>query len=171
MDIASSVIQVISFLFLIQIQIYNTYMLLVHAGQTGYADAYLRMATGIYPSGIAGTFSFSLRRIHPVPVPINCLGYRFLSISVSVGHRSGNRYPMGTAYPINKDTWGRSFAIGDVSSSPGYKCRNLGDAEEKKRGCEEDEQRWQRDRTEEARGTSAREVGVLVLLAEMVRKK
>ena len=29
---------------------------------------------------------------------------------------------------------------------------------------------WQRDRTEEARGTSAREVGVLVLLAEMVRK-
>ena len=41
MDIASSVIQVISFLFLIQIQIYNTYMLLVHAGQTGYAGAYL----------------------------------------------------------------------------------------------------------------------------------
>ena len=40
MDIASSVIQVISFLFLIQIQIYNTYMLLVHAGQTGYAGAY-----------------------------------------------------------------------------------------------------------------------------------
>ena len=41
---------------------------------------------------------------------------------------------------------------------------------EMERGCEEDEQRWQRDRTEEARGTSARETGVLVLLAEMVRK-
>ena len=77
---------------------------------------------------------------------------------------------MGTAYPINKDTWGRSFAIGDVSSSPGYKCRSLGDAEEKERGYEEDEQRWQRDQTEEARGTSAREAGVLVLPVEMVRK-
>ena len=39
-----------------------------------------------------------------------------------------------------------------------------------RRRSEEDEQRWQRDRTEEARGTSAREPGVLVLLAEMVRK-
>ena len=77
---------------------------------------------------------------------------------------------MGTAYPINKDTWGRSFAIGDVSSSPGYKCRSLGDVDEKERGCEEDEQRWQRDRTEEARGTSAREAGVLVLLTEMLGK-
>ena len=93
-----------------------------------------------------------------------------MPIPVPVGYRSGNRYPTGTAYPINKDTWGRSFAIGDVSSSPGYKCRSLGDAEEKERGCEEDEQRWQRDRTEEARGTSAREAGVLVLLAETVRK-
>ena len=128
----------------------------------------LRMATGIYPSGIAGTFSFPLRRIHPVPV--NCLGYRFLPIPIPVGHRSGNRYPTCTAYPINKNTWGRSFAIGDVSSSPEYKCRSLGDAEQKKRGCKEDEQRWQRDRTEEARGTSAREASVLVLLAEMVRK-
>ena len=73
-------------------------------------------------------------------------------------------------YPINKDTWGRSFAIGDVSSSPGYKCRSLEDAEEKERGCEKDEQRWQRDLTEEARGTSAREAGVLVLLAEMMKK-
>ena len=44
------------------------------------------------------------------------------------------------------------------------------DAEEKERGCEEDEQRWQRDRTEEAWGTSAREAGVFVLLAEMVKK-
>ena len=35
---------------------------------------------------------------------------------------------------------------------------------------EEDEQMWQRDRTEEARGTSARGAGMLVLLAEMVRK-
>ena len=120
--------------------------------------------------GIAGTFSSPLRRNHPVSVPVNCLGYRLLPIPVPVGHRSGNRYPTGTAYPINKDTWGRSFAIGDVSSSPGCKCRSLGDAEEKERGCEEDEQRWQRDRTEEARGTSARETGVLVLLAEMVRK-
>ena len=80
------------------------------------------------------------------------------------------QYPSGTAYPINKDTWGQSFVIGDVSSSPGYKCRSLRDAEEKERGCEEDEQRWQRDRIEEARGTSAREAGVLVLVAEMVRK-
>jgi len=39
-----------------------------------------------------------------------------------------------------------------------------------RRRSEEDEQRWQRDRTEEARGTSAREAAVLVLLAEMVRK-
>ena len=116
----------------------------------------------MYPSGIAGTFSSPLRRIHHVPIPVNCLGYRFLPIPVPIGHRSGNRYP------INKDTWGRSFAIGDVSSSPGYKCQSLGDAEE--RGCEEDEQRWQRDRTEEARGTSAREAGVLVLLAEIMRK-
>ena len=129
----------------------------------------LRMATGMYPSCIVGTFSSPLWRIHPVPVPVNCLGYRFLSIPVPIGHRSGNRYPMGTAYPINKDTWGRSFVIEDVSSSPGYKCRSLGDAEENERGCE-DEQRWQRDRTEEARGTSACEAGVLVLLAEMVRK-
>ena len=121
-------------------------------------------------SGIAGTFSSPLRKIHPVSIPVNCLGYRFLSIPVPVGHRSGNRYPTGTAYPINKDTWGHSFAIGDVSSSPGYKYRNLGDAEEKERCCEEDEQ-GQRDRTEKARGTSAREAGVLVLLAEMVRKK
>ena len=90
-------------------------------------------------SGIAGTFSSPLQRIHPVPV--NCLGYRFLPIPVSVGHPSSNRYPTGTAYPINKDTWGHSFAIGDVSSSPGYKCRSLGDAEEKERGCEEDDQR------------------------------
>ena len=81
-----------------------------------------------------------------------------------------NRYPTGTAYPINKDTWGRSFVIGDVSSSSGYKYRSLIDVEEKERGCEEDKQRWQRDRTEEARGTSAREIGVLVLLTEMVRK-
>ena len=81
-----------------------------------------------------------------------------------------NRYPTGTAYPINKDTWGRSFAIGDVSSSPGYKCQSLRDAEEKEQGCEEDEQRWPRDRIEEARGMSAREAGVLVLLAEIVRK-
>ena len=125
---------------------------------------------GMYPSGIAGTFSSPLRIIHPVSVPVNCLGYRFLPIPVPVGYRSGNRYPTGTAYPINKDTWGRSFAIRDVSSLPGYKCRSLGDAEEKERGCEEDEQRWQRDRTEEARGTSAREAGVLVLLVEMVRK-
>ena len=124
----------------------------------------------MYPSGIAGTFSSPLRRIYPVPIPVNCLGYRFLLIPVHIRHRSGNRYPTGTAYPINKDTWGRSFAIEDVSSSPGYKCRSLGDAEEKERGCEEDEQRWQRDRTEEARGTSAHEAGVLVLLAEMVRK-
>ena len=101
----------------------------------------VRMATGMYPSGIAGTFSSLLRRIHPVLVPVNCLGYRFLSIPVPVGHRSGNRYTTGTAYPINKDTWGRSFAIEDISSSPGYKCRSLGDAEEKERGCEEDEQR------------------------------
>ena len=128
------------------------------------------MATGMYPLGIVGTFSSPLWRIHPVSVPVNCLGYRFLPVSVPVGHRSGNRYPMGTVYPINKDTWGHSFTIGDVSSSPGYKCRSLGDAEEKERGCEVDEQRWQRDRTEEARGTSAREAGVLVLLAEMVRK-
>ena len=126
---------------------------------------------GIYPSGIAGTFSSPLRRIYPVPIPINCLGYRFLPIPIPVGYRSSNIYPTGTAYPINKDTWGHSFAIGNVSSSPEYKCRSLGDAEEKERGCEEDEQRWQRDRTEEARGTSAREAGVLVLLAEMVRKK
>ena len=63
------------------------------------------MATGIYPSGIAGTFSSPLRRIHPVPIPINCLGYRFLPIPVPVGYRSGNRYLTGTAYPINKDTW------------------------------------------------------------------
>ena len=97
---------------------------------------------GMYPSGIVGTFFFPLRRIHSVFVPVNYLGYRFLSIPVPVGHRSGNRYPTCTAYPINKDTWGRSFAIGDVSSSPGYKCRSLGDAEEKERGCEEDEQRW-----------------------------
>ena len=88
----------------------------------------------MYPSGIVGTFSFSLRRIHPVPISVNYLGYRFLPIPVPVGHRSGNRYPLGTAYPINKDTWGRSFTIGDVSSSPGYKCRSLGDAEEKERG-------------------------------------
>ena len=101
----------------------------------------LRMATGMYPSGIAGMFSSPLRRIHPVPVPVNCLGYRLLPIPVPVGHWSGNRYSTGTAYPINKDTWGRSFAIGDVSSSSGYKCRSLGDAEEE-RGCEEDEQRW-----------------------------
>ena len=134
------------------------------------AEFYPRMATGMYLSGIVGTFSSPLRRIHPVPVPVNCLGYRFLPIPVPVGHRSGNRYPTGTAYPINKDTWGRSFAIGDVFSSPGYKCRSLGDAEEKEQGYEEDGQRWQRDRTEEARGTSAREAGVLVLLAEMVRK-
>ena len=80
---------------------------------------WVRMATGMYPSGIAGTFSSPLRRIHPVPVPVNCLGYRFLSIPVPVGHWSGNRYPTGTAYPINKDTWGRSFAIRNVSSSPG----------------------------------------------------
>jgi len=92
-----------------------------------------------------------------------------LLISILVGHRSGNRYLTGTAYPINKDTWGHNFIIGDVSS-PGYKCRSLGDAEEKERGCEEDGQRWQRDRTEEAKGTSACEVGVLVLLTEMVRK-
>ena len=124
----------------------------------------------MYPSGIARTFSSSLWRIHPVPIPINYLGYRFLPIPVPVGHRSSNRYPTGTAYPINKDTWGRSFAIGDVSSSPRYKCRSLGDAEEKERGCEEYEQSWQRDQTEEARGTSAREAGVLVLLVEMVRK-
>ena len=39
-----------------------------------------------------------------------------------------------------------------------------------RRRSEEDEQRWQRDRTEEARDTSACEAGVLVLLAEMVRK-
>ena len=39
---------------------------------------------------------------------------------------------------------------------PGIKCRSLGDAEEKERGCEEDEQRWQRDRIEKARGTGAR---------------
>ena len=39
-----------------------------------------------------------------------------------------------------------------------------------RRRSEEDEQRWQRDRTEKARGTSAHEAGVLVLLAEMVRK-
>ena len=123
----------------------------------------------MYPSGIAGTFSSPLWRIHPVLIPVNCLGYRFLPIPVPVEHRSGNRYPLGTAYPINKDTWGRSFAIRDVSSSHG-KCRSLGDAEEKERGCEEDEQRWQRDRIEEARGTSAREADVLVLLAEMVRK-
>ena len=77
---------------------------------------------------------------------------------------------MGTTYSINKDTWSYSFAIGDVSSSPGYKYRSLGDAEEKKRGYKEDKQMWQRDRTEEARGTSAREAGVLVLLVEMVRK-
>ena len=83
----------------------------------------LRMATGMYPSGIAGMFSSPLRRIHPIPVPINCLGYRFLPIPVPVGHRSGNKYPTGTAYPINKDTWGRSFAIGDVSSSPGISVR------------------------------------------------
>ena len=101
----------------------------------------VRMATGMYPSGIAGTFSSPLRGIHPVPIPVNCLGYRFLPIPVPVGYRSGNRYPTGTEYPINKDTWGRSFAIGEVSSSPGYKCRSLGDAE-KERGCEEDEQRW-----------------------------
>ena len=113
----------------------------------------LWMATGMYPSGIAGTFSSPLWRIHAV-----------LPIPVPVGHRSG------TAYPINKDTWGRSFAIGDVSSSPGYKCRSLGDTEEKERGCEEDEQSWQRDRTEKARGTNAREAGMLVLLTEMVRK-
>ena len=93
----------------------------------------VRMATGMYPSSIAGTFSSPLRRIHLVPVPVNCLGYRFLPIPVSIGHRSGNRYPMGTAYPINKDTWGRSFVIGDVSSSPMYKCRSLGDTEEKER--------------------------------------
>ena len=83
------------------------------------------MATGIYLSGIAGTFSSPLLRIHPVSVLVNGLGYRFLHIPVFIGHRSGNRYP------INKDTWGRSFAIGDVSSSPGYKCRSLRDAEEK----------------------------------------
>ena len=35
---------------------------------------------------------------------------------------------------------------------------------------EEDEQMWQRDRTEKVRGTSACEAGVLVLLAKMVRK-
>ena len=128
------------------------------------------MATGIYLSGIVGTFFFPLRRIHPVHISINCLGYRFLPIPVPVGYRSGNRYPMGTAYPINKNTWGRSFVIGDDSFSPGYKCRSLGNAEEKERGCEEDKQKWQRDRTEEARGTSAREAGVLVLLAEIVRK-
>ena len=81
-------------------------------------DIWLRMATGIYPSGIAGTFSSPLRRIHPVPILINCLGYRFLPIPVPVGYRSGNRYPMGIAYPINKDTWGCSFVIRDVSSSP-----------------------------------------------------
>ena len=123
-------------------------------------------------NGDAGMLSSPLRRIHPVPVPVpvNCLGYRFLHIPILVGHRSGNKYPTGTTYPINKDTWGRSFAIGDVSSSSGYKCRSLGDAEEKKRCCEEDEQKWQRDRTKEARGTSARETGVLVLLAKMMRK-
>jgi len=128
------------------------------------------MATGMYPSGIAGMFSSPPQRIHPVSIPVNRLGYRFLPIPVPIGHRSGNRYPTGTAYPINKDTWGRSFVIGYVSSSSGYKCRSLGDAEEKEQGCEEDEQRWQRDRIEEARGTSAWEAGVLVLLAEMVRK-
>ena len=124
----------------------------------------------MYPSSIARTLSSPLRRIYLVPVPVNYLGYRFLPIPVPVGHRSGNRYPTGTAYPINKDTWGRSLAIRDVSSSPGYKCQSLGDAEEKERGCEEDEQMWQRDRTEEVRGTCAREAGVFVLLAEMVRK-
>ena len=102
----------------------------------------------------------------PSPSPLTVSGID----SCPSPYPSGNRYPTGTAYPINKDTWGRSFAIGDVSSSPGYKYRSLGDAEEKERGCEEDEQRWQRDRTEEARGTSARETGVLVLLAEMVGK-
>ena len=56
------------------------------------------MATGMYPSGITGTFSSPQQRIHPVPVPVNCLGYRFLPIPVPFGHWSGNRYP------INKDT-------------------------------------------------------------------
>ena len=102
----------------------------------------VRMTTGMYSSGIARTFSSPLRRIHLVPVPVNCLGYRFLPIPIPVGHWSGNRYPTGTAYPINKDTWGHSFTIGDVSSSPEYKCWSLKDAEEKERGCEEDEQRW-----------------------------
>ena len=65
----------------------------------------LKDGNGIYPSGIAGTFCSPLRRIHPVPVPVNCLGYKFLPIPVPIGYRSGNRYPTGTAYPINKDTW------------------------------------------------------------------
>ena len=47
---------------------------------------------------------------------------------------------------------------------------SVGVSEMPRRRSEEDEQRWQRERTEEARGTSAREAGVLVLLAEMVRK-
>jgi len=123
---------------------------------------HVRMATGYTRRGIVETFSSPLRRNYPVPV--NCLGYRFLPIPIPVGHRSDNRYPTGTAYPINKDTWGRSVVIRDVSSSPGYKYRSLGDAKEKKRG-------WQRDRTEEARGTSAHEADVFVLLTEIVRKK
>jgi hypothetical protein len=38
----------------------------------------VRMATEMCPSGIAGTFFSSLRRIHHVSVSVNYLGYRFL---------------------------------------------------------------------------------------------
>ena len=47
---------------------------------------------------------------------------------------------------------------------------SVGVSEMPRKRSEADEQRWQKDRIEEARGTSAREAGVLVLLAEMVRK-
>ena len=133
------------------------------------------MATGMYPSGIAATFPFLLRRIHPVSNPINCLGYIFLFISVPVGHRSGNRYPTGIAYPINKDTWVVALQSGTFLLHPGISVgvsemprRRSEVARRMSKGGRETELR---DRTEEARDTSAREAGVLVLLAEMVRKK
>ena len=87
----------------------------------GLAGLGLKMAMGIYPLGIVGTFSSLLRRIHPVPVPVpvNCLGYRFLHIPVSVGHRSGNRYPTGTAYSINKDTWVTALQLETFLLHPG----------------------------------------------------
>ena len=51
-----------------------------------------------------GDVAVALPEIRSAPVSVNCVGYRFLFILISIGHRSDNRYPTGTAYLINKDT-------------------------------------------------------------------